>query len=173
MQPYPTYQNYGYNNMPLPYQQQQQIQPFQDRLMQLQQQYNQYQPPMQQPVQNYIPLQGKMVDGLDVVKAFDTPLDGSIVYFPTTTGDCIFTKQIQADGTSRINTYRLNNEPDTKTDEAAAPQFDMAAIAGYLGQFKQEIVQEVTDNISGSLSGKIDELKGMFPVSNTRGGNQK
>lgn len=50
---------------------------------------------MQQPVSG---LQGKSVDSLDVVKAMDIPLDGSISYFPLTDGSAIITKQLQMDG---------------------------------------------------------------------------
>lgn len=158
--------------MPYGFQQSQQ-QPYQDRLMQLQQQYNPYQQMQPQVMQNQIPLNGKMVDGIDVVKAFDTPLDGSIVYFPSTTGDCIYTKQIQSDGTSRINTYKINNEPEVKTETSSAPQFDMVAMAGYLGQFKQEVVQEVTDKVSGNMVDMFNEIKGMLPTTATKGGTQK
>lgn len=170
MNPYYFQNNQGYQ------QQYNAMQPYQDRLMQMQQQYAQ-QPPYQQMqsqvMQTQIPLNGKMVDGIDVVKAFDTPLDGSIVYFPSTTGDCIYTKQIQADGTSRINTYKINNEPEAKTENSTAPQFDMAAMAGYLGQFKQEVVQEVTEKVSGNMVDMFNEIKGMLPTVATKGGTQK
>lgn len=174
MQPFPTWQNYGYTGQQYAYPQSQ-IQAYQDRMLQAQQQYNPYQQMQMQSqvMQNQIPLNGKMVDGIDVVKAFDTPLDGSIVYFPSTTGDCIYTKQIQADGTSRINTYKINNEPEAKAENPTAPQFDMAAMAGYLGQFKQEVVQEVTDKVSGNMVDMFNEIKGMLPIATTKGGTTK
>lgn len=91
--------------------------------------YGGYNPQMQQPnmqqqpVQNYNPqpvtpiniqgLQGKTVDSMDVVKAMDIPLDGSISYFPLTDGTAIITKQLQSDGTSKTLMYKLaeNQEP--------------------------------------------------------------
>lgn len=172
MQPFPTWQNYGYGNQQYSYPQNQ-VQGYQERMAQPQ--YNPYQQMQQQQpmMQSQIPLNGKMVDGIEVVKAFDTPLDGSTVYFPSTTGECIYTKQIQADGTSRINTYKINNEPEVKTESQATPQFDMVAMTGYLGQFKQEVVQEVTDKVSSNLVGMFDELKGMLPVTTPKGGSQK
>lgn len=65
----------------------------------------QYQQPVYQPqTQNVI--QGKSVDSIDVVKAMDIPLDGSISYFPITDGTAIVTKQLQQDGTSKTIIYK-------------------------------------------------------------------
>ena len=57
-------------------------------------------------------LYGKQVDSLEVVKAIDIPLDGSISYYPLTDGSAIVTKQLQTDGTSKINIYKLTQEKD-------------------------------------------------------------
>lgn len=51
-------------------------------------------------------LLGKSVDSVDVVKAIDIPLDGSVSYFPLTDGSAIVTKQLQLDGTSKIMVYK-------------------------------------------------------------------
>ena len=51
-------------------------------------------------------LLGKSVDSIEVVKATDIPLDGSISYFPLTDGSAIVTKQLQMDGTSRTVVYK-------------------------------------------------------------------
>ena len=51
-------------------------------------------------------LYGKQVDSLEVVKAIDIPLDGSVSYFPLANGSAIVTKQLQADGTSRMVVYK-------------------------------------------------------------------
>lgn len=95
------YNNYGYN----PYYQQQQ------RMQGIEQQ----QPMMttyQQPIQLTKPsgLLGKSVDNIDVVKATDIPLDGSISYFPLTDGSAIVSKQLQMDGTSKIVVYKPTQE---------------------------------------------------------------
>ena len=58
-------------------------------------------------------LYGKQVDSLEVVKAIDIPLDGSISYFPLANGSAIVTKQLQQDGTSKITVY----EPKTQKDD--------------------------------------------------------
>ena len=97
----------------------QQIQPYQDRLAQLQNSYQQAMPygqaQIQQPIQQMpqvpqIPmLQGQMVDGIDTVKAKDVDMSGNPVYYPKTDGTEIYRKQLQADGRSRIFVYRLIN----------------------------------------------------------------
>lgn len=58
-------------------------------------------------------LLGKTVDNIEVVKAIDIPLDGSISYFPIADGSAIVTKQLQQDGTSRIIIYKPMQNKDT------------------------------------------------------------
>lgn len=58
-------------------------------------------------------LNGKLVDSVDVVKAIDIPLDGSISYFPLTNGSAIVTKQLLTDGTSKTTIYKPVEEKDT------------------------------------------------------------
>lgn len=71
-----------------------------------------YYPSYQQPndlfntVQRSSVLNGKQVDSMEVVKAIDIPLDGSVSYFPLVDGSAIITKQLQNDGTSKIVTYK-------------------------------------------------------------------
>lgn len=50
-------------------------------------------------------LNGKFVDSIESVKATDVMMDGSIMFFPSTDGKVIYTKQLQADGTSRVQAY--------------------------------------------------------------------
>ena len=72
------------------------------------------QQPVEQPQNNMVfnsvqtrsVLNGKQVDSIDVVKATDIPLDGSISYFPIADGSAIVTKQLGMDGTSRITVYK-------------------------------------------------------------------
>ena len=77
---------------------QQQIPRYQQETLQ----YTQPQP-VYKPV---ISLQGKTVDSIDVVKATDIPLDGSVSYFPIVDGSAIVTKQLQQDGTSKVIIYK-------------------------------------------------------------------
>lgn len=87
------YNNYGFN----PYYQQR-FQPMPQQPIE--------QVPVNTAVQSRSLLNGKSVDSLEVVKAMDIPLDGSISYFPLTDGSAIITKQLQMDGTSKTIVYR-------------------------------------------------------------------
>ena len=73
---------------------------------QYQPQTTDYMSQMQNAYQKPLGLQGKTVDNIEVVKATDIPLDGSVSYFPLVDGSSIITKQLQADGTSRIVVYK-------------------------------------------------------------------
>ena len=73
---------------------------------QYQPQTNDYMQNIQPAYQKPIILQGKSVDNIEVVKATDIPLDGSVSYFPLVDGSAIVTKQLQADGTSRMIVYK-------------------------------------------------------------------
>lgn len=91
------YNNYGFN----PY--------YQQRFQQMPQHNVEpiMQPSLQTPtLQNRSLLNGKSVDSLEVVKAMDIPLDGSVSYFPLTDGSAIVTKQLQMDGTSKTVVYK-------------------------------------------------------------------
>lgn len=57
-------------------------------------------------INSQIGLLGKIVESIDVVKAMDIPLDGSISYFPLTDGTAIVSKQLQTDGTSKTIVYK-------------------------------------------------------------------
>ena len=147
-----------------PYQQIQ-TQPYQDRLAQLQSNYQQVMPygqmQMQQPIQQ-VPqiamLQGQMVDGIDTVKAKDVDMSGSPVYYPKTDGTEIYKKQLQADGRSRIFVYRLLN-PDEQQPKQEEKQIDIEAM---FNQLRNDVCSE------------ISEIKNMFPtqMSETSGSKQ-
>ena len=70
------------------------------------------QPQYLPPIQNPNGLNGKYVDSIDVVKASETLLDGSITYFPFTDGSTIVTKQLQTDGTTKTSIYKLVQEEE-------------------------------------------------------------
>lgn len=82
---------------------------------------NPYIQPMTQPITptTNIGLQGKSVESLDVVRAMDIPLDGSISYFPLTDGSAIVSKQLQADGTSKTTIYRPISEEQVELPKYA------------------------------------------------------
>ncbi len=70
-----------------------------------------YQPSYQQGIQ------GRIVDNVDVVRATEISLDGSVNYFPLADGSAILTKQLQMDGTSKIVMYKpVANEMPKQID---------------------------------------------------------
>ena len=148
-----------------------QIQPYQDRLAQLQNSYQQTMPygqmQMQQPIQQ-VPqiamLQGQMVDGIDTVKAKDVDMSGNPVYYPKTDGTEIYKKQLQADGKSRIFVYRIIN-PEEQQPKQEEKQID---------------IEEMFNQLRNDVCSEISELKNMFPtqmsetsVSKQNGGRQR
>lgn len=155
------YGNPYYNYMP-PYQQ---IQPYQDRLAQLQNNYQQVMP--QQPIQQQVPqiqqipmLQGQMVDGIDTVKAKDVDMSGNPVYYPKTDGTEVYRKQLQADGRSRIFTYRL-------VSDGEQPQTEQADnIGDKLNQILSRL-SDIENMLPTQMSGTSESPK------TQRGGNQK
>lgn len=93
--------------------------------------YGRYQQPIEQqmvPTQMSLPtrnvLNGKQVDSIEVVKATDIPMDGSISYFPLTDGSGIVTKQLQNDGTSKIKVYKPVNEKQETIKYATIDDLD-------------------------------------------------
>lgn len=114
-----NYYNNGYMN---PYYQQQMQMPMQN-MQQSPRQINQNftQPSTQIPQDIYKPqpigLQGKVVDSIDVVKATDITLDGSITYFPLADGSLIATKQLAPDGTSKIVVYKPVEEKEIEKQQ--------------------------------------------------------
>lgn len=137
----------------------QQIQPYQDRLAQLQNSYQQAMPygqaQIQQPIQQMpqvpqIPmLQGQMVDGIDTVKAKDVDMSGNPVYYPKTDGTEIYRKQLQADGRSRIFVYRLINPEEQQQPKTEEKPIDIEAM---FNQLRNDVCSE------------ISEIKSMFPI---------
>lgn len=158
------YGNPYYNYLP-PYQQ---IQPYQDRLSQLQNSYQQAMPPqnLQQPIQQMpqIPmLQGQMVDGIETVKAKDVDMSGNPVYYPKTDGTEVYRKQLQADGRSRIFTYRLVNENEQQAESNVGNQIDIVSL-----------INQLRDDVHAEIS----EIKELLPIQSEppkiqKGGNQR
>ena len=116
--------------------------------------------PLEQPnqpnmTQSYVPpiqynkptgLLGKSVDSIEVVKATDIPLDGSISYFPLTDGSAIVTKQLMTDGTSKTVVYKPTEQDSVEevkyvtTDELkdAIKNIDLTDIEEDIKDLKQE-----------------------------------
>lgn len=131
---------YGYNQFYNPQFQTQRPmeQPYQQFVGQ-----QQFTPQYGQPKQQ-LGLQGKSVDNIEVVKATDIPLDGSISYFPLTDGSAIVTKQLQQDGTSKTIVYMpLNAEEESKK----MPQYVTVE------QLQEEIKKVDNGNLKEELKG--------------------
>ena len=150
-----------------------QIQPYQDRLAQLQSNYQQTMPygqmQMQQAMQQIpqVPMiQGQMVDDFDTVKSKDVDMSGNPVYYPKTDGTEIYKKQLQSDGRSRIFVYRLVN-PDEQQPKQEEKQIDFEAM---FNQLRNDVCSEI--------SGIKDLLPTQMSITNDsqrqqNGGKQK
>lgn len=111
--------------------------------------YGQQQTNMPQPMEMSIPqqtipqmainrLNGKQVDSIEVVKATDISLDGSVNYFPLIDGSAIITKQLMKDGTSKITIY----EPKTQKE-----------------QIKYATIEDIDKKLENLDFSEIDDLK--------------
>ena len=169
MQPYTN--PYYFQNNPYNQQMYNPMAPYQDRLAQLQAQYNQ-QPPYNQMAQQTqtVGLNGEIVDSLDVVKAKNVDMSGNVTFYPKSDMTEIYTKQLQADGTSRIVTYKAVQPEEQKQDEPMKQYVDIQTLNTMLGQLKAEILQGV--------GGGLSEIKQMIippepqASKRQRGGNQ-
>jgi IMP dehydrogenase/GMP reductase len=140
------FNNYGYN----PYYQQQRFQGIEQQPQQ--QMMTTYQQPMQLTKVNN--LLGKSVDNIDVVKAMDIPLDGSISYFPLTDGSAIVSKQLQNDGTSKIIVYK-----PTQEDKKEAIQFaTLEDIQDAINEIDLSDIQDLKDDIK-EIKKQLKEMK--------------
>ena len=170
MQPY-TNPYYFQNNPSYVQPQYGQINPYPDRLAQLQaqqQQFNQSQYGQQMPVQQ-MGLSGEVVDSIDVVKAKNVDMSGNVTYYPKADLSEIFTKQLMPDGTSKIVTYRAMQSD--QNEQQGVPQYaTVQNINDMFSQFKNDLMQNILDNftdIKQMLSQTEPQQKAQ------RGGSQK
>ena len=56
-------------------------------------------------------LKGRPVSSLEEARVTNIDFDGSIFYFPDVANKCIYTKQINMDGTATVNMYELKEIP--------------------------------------------------------------
>lgn len=87
--------------------------------------YPQQQPQSQQPYMRQAPMQqallkGRPVSSLEEAKASPIDFDGSISYFPDLGNKCIYTKQINPDGTATLCMYELKELPINNSAGAAS-----------------------------------------------------
>ena len=167
MQPYTN--PYYFQNNPMYQQQYGQINPYPDRLAQLQtqqQQFNQSQYGQQMPVQP-MGLSGEVVDSIDVVKAKNVDMSGNVTYYPKSDMSEIYTKQLQMDGTSRIVTYRAVKPENEAKNEQAQTAVDMNVINGMIGQLRSDLLNEISD-----LKDLVNSMTHTQSVKSARGGKQ-
>lgn len=145
MQPYNINPFYFQNNPAYPPTQYGQINPYPDRLAQLQAQQQQYNQPQYNPQMQTQPmgLNGEIVDGIDVVKAKNVDMSGNVTFYPKADLSEIFTKQLMPDGTSRIVTYRAV-QPETPAQKEQRQGSDVDVV-GMFGQLKTDLLQEISD----------------------------
>ena len=140
------FNNYGYNPYYQPQRFQNVEQPNQQPMM------TAYQPPIQ--LTKPTTLLGKAVESIDVVKATDIPLDGSISYFPLTDGSAIVSKQLQNDGTSKIVIYK-----PTKEDKKEAIQFaTLDDLQEAIGEIDLSDIQDLKEEIK-DIKKQLKELR--------------
>ena len=103
---------------------QQQINPYMQRMENLQQ----FQQALQQPptFQNNFSVISKVVENIDMVKVADIPMDGNMYYFPKADGTEIYTKQFGIDGRTRILTFKpvLDENPNNLPSEEEKLKID-------------------------------------------------
>ena len=131
-----------YNNM-YPYGQPIQQQLAQNRMEQLQQQYNgMFQPNMQMQQQQQNVIKGRPVSGIEEARAAMIDLDGSLFVFTDIANKKIYTKQIQLDGSAEVKTYKLIEQPIQENKEIEQSDYVLRsefenALGNVNKQFKQ------------------------------------
>ena len=107
-------------------------------------------------VQNFkaFGFQGKRIDNLEVVKATDIPLDGSISYFPLADGSAIATKQLMQDGTSKIKIYRPVNEEPNQEQPKYITESDLKA---QIKDFNSKDIKDIKEELK-SLKRQVEDI---------------
>lgn len=146
-----------------------QINPYPDRLAQLQAQQQQFNQSQYNPQIQPMGLNGEMVDSIDVVKAKNVDMSGNVTFYPKADLSEIFTKQLMPDGTSKIITYRAMQSD--QNEQRDVPQYaTVQNINDMFAQFKNDLMQNILDNftdIKQMLSQTEPQQKAQ------RGGSQK
>lgn len=133
---------------------QQQASPYQQRMDFLQS----YQQSLQQPQQ--LNVLGKIVDGIESVKATEIPMDGNIYYFPKADGSEIYGKHwIVNEGRTRILTFKPITEVDYNDSSTEQEKSKFAPL---------ESVTEVFNERFDKLENKISSLEASLTKTSTR-----
>ena len=134
--------------------------PYMQRMENLQQFQQEIQPQAQmQGANNFTPL-GKIVDSVDIVKATDIPMDGSMYYFPKADGSMVFGKQWLANGQTRILTFKAILDEEGNNSSSEEEKFKIEPSDEFL---------EVFQNMFDGVLERIDKLeKSLKPNSRTK-----
>lgn len=108
---------------------------------------------------NTFGLQGKTVDSVDVVKATDIPLDGSVSYFPLVDNSAIITKQLQQDGTSKMIVYRPVIDETEKKQPRYLTQEDLDGQIKNLNSKDIKDIKEELKTLKRQIEDITDDLK--------------
>ena len=141
----------------------------QNRLNQMEQQYNvnQYgmQYPMQQPQQAPQYIKGRPVSSFDEAKAIAIDWDGSIFVFTDVANKKIYTKQIMLDGTAELKTYVL-----AEPEPAPAPTQTQTNGDAYVlrSDFESQIEHMQAEIEELKKGGNVDESTRSNAKSNVR-----
>ena len=141
----------------------------QNRLNQMEQQYNanQYgtQSPMQQPQQAPQYIKGRPVSSFDEAKAIAIDWDGSIFVFTDVANKKIYTKQIMLDGTAELKTYVL-----AEPEPAPAPTQTQTNGDAYVlrSDFESQIEHMQAEIEELKKGGNVDESTRSNAKSNVR-----
>ena len=105
----------------------------------------------QMPIQNQMQSnQVKIVEGIDVVKATDIPMDGQTYYFPKADGTMVYSKRWLPNGTTEIRSYlpHIDDLGDKANNSSLnAPQGQIDTIESVLRGL-QEDVQNLSEQIN-------------------------
>lgn len=131
------------------YSQQMQTNPYMQRMDNMQQ----YQQPISQPAaQNQFVSLGKMVESIDIVKATDIPIDGSMYYFPKADGTEIYGKRWLPNGTTEIISYKPILEPQNEQASILSNNEEKLKFNAFT-----EVLEGIQNDIK-TLNDKIDRM---------------
>ena len=145
------------------------LSPYQERLNQMQAQYNQPSAFNAVSGQQTLGLSGEIVDSIDVVKAKNVDMSGNVTFYPKSDLSEIYTKQLMPNGTSQISVYVKKPMDETKKPEQPIG-VSVETINAMLGQLKTDISTEI-NGLKDMVGVAIESAsKPSEPVKTTRGG---
>ena len=146
MQPYPNPNYFTQYQQP-------QMNPYMQRMENLQQFQQAIQPPVvptQMSGANQFNPFGKIVESMDVVKVTDIPMDGNMYYFPQADGQAIYGKKFLPNGQTQILTFKPILDDNSNILSQNEEKFDFGVLNELTDTFKEQL---------NSLTDKIDKIE--------------